>query len=71
MSRNKIVSVKCNDACTGCELVYEQVPRSLHVREIWGQLSPACDAEEKAFRAEARRDYEARARERALIEEFT
>jgi hypothetical protein len=71
MSRNKTATVKCNDACTGCELVYEQIPRTPHVRELWGTLSPACATEEAAFRAEARRATEAVKRERALAEEFT
>jgi hypothetical protein len=71
MSRNKTVTVKCNDACTGCELIYEQTPRSLHIREIWGQLSPACDAEQKAMREAAHAAHRERNLILSLTEELT
>jgi hypothetical protein len=71
MSRTKTVKVKCNDACTGCELVYESISRSLTVREIWGQLSPACDAEQKAMRAAAAATHRERVAIRSLTEELT
>jgi hypothetical protein len=71
MSAHKSTIVKCNDACTGCELVYESIPRSLHIREIWGQLSPACDAEEKVFRATAAEAQHERVAIRSLTEELT
>lgn len=57
----------------GCEIVYEQISRSMFIREMWGQLCPAHDAEEKAYRAEAQRGHEIRRkeqRERDLREEL-
>lgn len=62
----KIAKQEC-----GCEVRYEPISRSLHIREIWGQLCPTHDAEEKALRAEAKRGHDEHARMRALEEEFT
>lgn len=67
MSRTKVV--KQSDCA--CEVHYEPVARSMFIREFWGKLCPAHDAEEKAFRAEARRGHDEQDRERALAREFT
>jgi hypothetical protein len=55
----------------GCVIAYEKISRSMHVREIWLTFCPVHGAEEQAFRAEAQRGHNERARERALAEEFT
>ena len=55
----------------GCEIIYEPISRSLHIREIWGQLCPTHDAETKAFHAEAHRCHREERRMRALAEELT
>jgi hypothetical protein len=70
MSRTKSTIVKCNDACTGCELIYESIPRSLHIREVWGKLSPACDAEHRAYHEAAAAANRERTAIRSLTEEL-
>jgi hypothetical protein len=68
--RTKSTIVKCNDACTGCELVFESIPRTMQVREIWGKLSPACDAEQRAMRDAAHAEHRERTAIRSLTEEL-
>lgn len=64
-------TVKCNPACTGCTYEIQQIPRTIQFREIWTQLSPACDAEQRAMREAARAGHAERNRIKALEEEFT
>ena len=70
MSKRIIKTIKCNGACSGCELIIEQIPRTIQFREIWGQLSLACDAEHKAYRAAAMAEHRERTAIRSLTEEL-
>lgn len=62
----KIVKQDC-----GCEIHFEPISRSLHIRERWGSLCATHDAEEKAFRVEAERGYNQTVRLRDLERELT
>jgi hypothetical protein len=62
---NKVVQQEC-----GCVIVHEPVSRSLFIRERWLSMCPAHAAEFQAFRAEARRGHDLRAKEKANIEEL-
>ena len=65
-------TVKCNPACTGCTYETQEIPRAVgQTRQIWVELSPACDAEFKAERESARQSHVERTRIKALEEEFT
>jgi hypothetical protein len=64
-------TVKCNDACTGCTYEVQQITRTIQFREIWTQLSPACDAEQRAMRAAALADHRERTAILSLTEELS
>jgi hypothetical protein len=55
----------------GCVYETQQIPRSMHTRDIWTEFCVAHDAENKSLKAEAERGYRITQEERALREEFT
>ena len=55
----------------GCEWQLQEIPRSMHTREIWTSFCPAHDAEEKALRAAAHAAHVERNRIKTIEQEFT
>jgi hypothetical protein len=62
--------VKTNPQECGCIVAYEQISRSMFIREHWLKFCPTHDAEEKAFHAEAKRAHDEHAAIRSLTEEL-
>jgi hypothetical protein len=71
MSRAITRTIRCNDACTGCEYEIQSIPRTIQFREIWTRLSPACDAEQRAMRDAAQAAHREQNLIRSLTEELT
>lgn len=66
MSRAKTIKEPC-----GCEWQIQEIPRSLHTREIWTKFCPACDAEQKIMRDAAWAAHREKVAIRSLTEELT
>ena len=65
MSRSKTFTLEC-----GCEWQIQEIPRSLHTREIWTKFCAVCDAEQKLMKDAAHAAHRERTAIRSLTEEL-
>jgi hypothetical protein len=65
VSRSKTFTEEC-----GCQWQLQEIPRSLHTREIWTSFCPTHDAEQKAMRDAAHAAHREQNLVRSLTEEL-